>query len=170
MDILQVASSRRWCNKLWNAVRFAMMNLGDGYTPLLTLIPETMPLSCQWILSSLNNAISKTVDSLNAYELSDAADTVFHWWQNQFCDVYIEAIKPYFTSPEYYALERNHAQHALWVSLETGLRLLHPFMPFVTEELWQRLPWPKDSHRKESIMICEYPSPIEVYLSVSLCF
>ncbi|CAE6063173.1 unnamed protein product [Arabidopsis arenosa] len=160
MDILRVIGYREWCNKLWNAVRFAMMKLGDDYTPLLTLCPENMPLSCQWILSSLNKAISKTVDSLNAYEFSNAANAVYAWWQYQLCDVYIEAIKPYFNKPEY-ALERTHAQHALWVCLETGLRLLHPFLPFVTEELWQRLPWPKDCERKASIMICDYPSPIE---------
>lgn len=163
MDILRVIGYREWCNKLWNAVRFAMLKLGDGYTPLLTLCPETMPLSCQWILSSLNKVISKTVDSLNAYEFSNAANAVYAWWQYQLCDVYIEAIKPYFNKPEY-SLERTHAQHALWVCLETGLRLLHPFLPFVTEELWQRLPWPKDCERKASIMICDYPSPIEVSL------
>ncbi|KAF2558201.1 hypothetical protein F2Q68_00013408 [Brassica cretica] len=153
---------RQWCNKLWNAVRFAMMRLGDAYSPPLTLCPETMPFSCQWILSVLNKAISKTVDSLNAFEFSDAANTVYGWWQYQFCDVYIEAIKPYFAGDNpAFASERAHAQHALWVSLETGLRLLHPLMPFVTEELWQRLPSPKNSERKASIMICDYPSAIE---------
>ncbi|XP_019094404.1 PREDICTED: valine--tRNA ligase, mitochondrial 1-like [Camelina sativa] len=60
-----------------------------------------------------------------------------------------------------FASERAHAQHALWISLETGLRLLHPLMPFVTEELWQRLPSPKDTERKASIMICDYPTAIE---------
>lgn len=164
MDILRVFGYRQWCNKLWNAVRFAVMKLGDGYSPILTLSPEAMPLSCQWILLLLNKAITKTVDSLNAYEFSDAANTVYAWWQYQFCDVYIEAIKPYFTKPEF-DLERIHAQHTLWVCLETALRLLHPFMPFVTEELWQRLPWHKDCERKASIMICDYPSPIEVSVS-----
>ena len=154
---------RQWCNKLWNAVRFAMMRLGDDYSPPLTLSPETMPFSCQWILSVLNKAIAKTVESLNAFEFSDAANTVYAWWQYQFCDVYIEAIKPYFAGDNpAFASERAHAQHALWVSLETGLRLLHPLMPFVTEELWQRLPSTKKTERKASIMICDYPSAIEV--------
>ncbi|XP_010458966.1 PREDICTED: valine--tRNA ligase, mitochondrial 1 [Camelina sativa] len=162
LDILRVVGYRQWCNKLWNAVRFAMMKLGDDYTPPQTLIPETMPFSCKWILSVLNKAISKTVDSLEAFEFSDAANTVYAWWQYQFCDVYIEAIKPYFTGDNpIFASERAHAQHALWISLETGLRLLHPLMPFVTEELWQRLPSPKDTERKASIMICDYPTAIE---------
>ncbi|KAG5390872.1 hypothetical protein IGI04_032413 [Brassica rapa subsp. trilocularis] len=160
LDILRVVGYRQWCNKLWNAVRFALIRLGDGYSPPLDLSPETMPFSCQWILSVLNKAISKTVESLNAFEFSDAANTVYAWWQYQFCDVFIEAIKPYFVNPAL-ASERAHAQHALWVALETGLRLLHPFMPFITEELWQRLPSPKDSERKASIVICDYPSATE---------
>ncbi|VVA98452.1 unnamed protein product [Arabis nemorensis] len=162
MDVLRVVGYRQWCNKLWNADRFAMMKLGDDYTPppLHTLSPEIMPLSCQWILSVLNKAVSKTVDSLNAFELSDAANTVYSWWQYQFCDVFIEAIKPYFFAENPY---RTHAQAALWMCLEAGLRLLHPFMPFVTEELWQRLSSPQDCERKASIMICDYPSPIEAW-------
>ncbi|CAA7036162.1 unnamed protein product [Microthlaspi erraticum] len=157
MDVQRVVSYRQWCNKLWNAVRFAMMKLGDDYTPpasVKALSPETMPFSCQWILSVLNKAVSKTVDSLNAFELSDAANTVYSWWQYQFCDVFIEAIKPCFSADD--NLGRTDAQDVLWICLETGLRLLHPFMPFVTEELWQRLPSPRDCERKASIMICDY--------------
>ncbi|CAN6984997.1 unnamed protein product [Brassica oleracea var. botrytis] len=161
LDILRVVGYRQWCNKLWNAVRFALIRLGDGYAPTIVLSPETMPFSCQWILSELNKTISKTVESLDAFDLSEAANTVYAWWQYQFCDVFIEAIKPYFANAPLAASERAHAQDALWVSLETGLRLLHPFMPFVTEELWQRLPSPKDCERMASIMICDYPSPIE---------
>ncbi|KAF3590472.1 hypothetical protein DY000_02023528 [Brassica cretica] len=159
MDVQRVVCYRQWCNKMWNAVRFAMMKLGDNYTPpVKTLCPETMPFSCKWILSVLNKAVTKTVDSLNAFELADAANTVYSWWQYQFCDVFIEAIKPCFSGEN---SDRTHAQDTLWVCLETGLRLLHPFMPFVTEELWQRLPSPKGCEREASIMICEYPSPIE---------
>ncbi|CAN7127573.1 unnamed protein product [Brassica rapa subsp. narinosa] len=159
MDVQRVVCYRQWCNKLWNAVRFAMMKLGDDYTPpVKTMCPETMPFSCRWILSVLNKAVIKTVDSLNGFELADAANTVYSWWQYQFCDVFIEAIKPCFSGEN---SDRTHAQDTLWVCLETGLRMLHPFMPFVTEELWQRLPSPKGCEREASIMICEYPSPIE---------
>ncbi|CAF2108849.1 unnamed protein product, partial [Brassica napus] len=126
LDILRVVGYRQWCNKLWNAVRFALIRLGDGYSPPVAVSPETMPFSCQWIQQG---------------HIEDA-------------------IKPYFVNPAL-ASDRAHAQHALWVTLETGLRLLHPFMPFITEELWQRLPSPKDSERKASIVICDYPSAIE---------
>ncbi|KAK4396334.1 Valine--tRNA ligase, mitochondrial 1, partial [Sesamum angolense] len=125
-------------NKLWNAIRFAMSKLGDDYIPPAAIVPDTMPFSCKWILSVLNKAISKTVLCLDSYEFSDAATAV-------------------------YSCRRRYAQDTLWLCLDNGLRLLHPFMPFVTEELWQRLPSKKDSVRKESIVISEYPSTVECW-------
>lgn len=154
---------RQWCNKLWNAVRFAMSKIGDDYTPPTNIVPDVMPFSCRWILSVLNKAISKTVSSLDSYEFSDAATAVYSWWQFQLCDVFIEAVKPYFASDDpKFASARSSAQDTLWVCLDNGLRLLHPFMPYVTEELWQRLPSSGDCTRKDSIMLCDYPSVVEV--------
>ncbi|GAB2242518.1 hypothetical protein Droror1_Dr00019293 [Drosera rotundifolia] len=162
LDIQRVVGYRQWCNKLWNAIRFAMSKLGDDYTPPTDVVPEIMPFCCQWILSVLNKAIGETVASLEAYKFSDAATAVYSWWQFKLCDVYIEVIKPYFVgSDSSAASSKRFAQDVLWLCLETGLRLLHPFMPFVTEELWQRLPQPKYSVRKESIMICEYPPVVK---------
>ncbi|GFQ01299.1 valine--tRNA ligase [Phtheirospermum japonicum] len=164
LDIQRVVGYRQWCNKLWNAVRFAMTKLGDDdYTPPLSseIDPAGMPFSCQWILSVLNKAISKTVASLDSYEFSDAATAVYSWWQFQLCDVFIELIKPHFVAGHNDASARRYAQDTLWLCLDYGLRLLHPFMPFVTEELWQRLPCKKGSVRKESIVISEYPSHVK---------
>jgi valyl-tRNA synthetase len=162
LDIQRVVGYRQWCNKLWNAIRFAMTKLGDDYTPPSKINPETIPLSCKWILSVLNKAVSKTVSSLDSYEFSDASSAVYAWWQSQLCDVFIEVIKPYFSGNDpAYESARTDAQDTLWVCLDSGLRLLHPFMPFVTEELWQRLPSPKHTQRKESIMLCDYPSVVE---------
>ncbi|KAL0697749.1 hypothetical protein Bca4012_053871 [Brassica carinata] len=93
LDILRVVGYRQWCNKLWNAVRFALIRLGDGYSPPLALRPETMPFSCKWILSVLNKSISKTVESLNAFEFSDAANTVYAWWQYQLVVLVIIALR-----------------------------------------------------------------------------
>ncbi|TQD80580.1 hypothetical protein C1H46_033884 [Malus baccata] len=164
LDIQRVVGYRQWCNKLWNAVRFAMSRLGDDYVPPSDVNPDALPFSCQWILSVLNKVISKAVLSLEAYDFSDAATAVYAWWQYQLCDVFIEAIKPYFSgnNPKFES-ERGFAQATLWLCLDNGLRLLHPFMPFVTEELWQRLPSPKDHKRPASIMICEYPSTVECW-------
>ncbi|XP_015087822.1 valine--tRNA ligase, mitochondrial 1 [Solanum pennellii] len=162
LDIQRVVGYRQWCNKLWNAIRFAMSKLGEDYTPPTKIVPHEMPFSCQWILSALNKAIARTVSSLESYDFSDAATAVYSWWQFQLCDVFIEVIKPYFTgdNPEFVSARRS-AQDTLWLCLDNGLRLLHPFMPFVTEELWQRLPASGDSIKKESIVISDYPSYVE---------
>ncbi|KAM5570845.1 valine--tRNA ligase, mitochondrial 1-like [Rosa sericea] len=171
LDINRVVGYRHWCNKLWNAVRFAMLKLGDGYVPPSSEInPNELPFICQWILSVLNKAIDKTVSSLESYKLSDAAKAVYGWWQNQLCDIFIEAIKPYFAGNDpKFAAEREFAKHTLWLCLDTGLRLLHPFMPFITEELWQRLHLASSSSSSSSlvapasIMICDYPCMIECW-------
>ncbi|KAK9926074.1 hypothetical protein M0R45_023327 [Rubus argutus] len=165
LDIKRVVGYRHWCNKLWNAVRFAMLKLGDGYVPPANAInPEELPFICRWILSVLNKAIDKTVSSLEAYKLSDAAKAVYGWWQNQLCDIFIEAIKPYFSGENpMFAAEREFAKHTLWLCLDYGLRLLHPFMPFITEELWQRLRFNAVAAAAAgplSIMVCEYPSMV----------
>uniref|UniRef100_A0A0D9VNJ4 valine--tRNA ligase n=1 Tax=Leersia perrieri TaxID=77586 RepID=A0A0D9VNJ4_9ORYZ len=162
LDIKRVVGYRQWCNKLWNAIRFAMGKLGSNYTPPASISVTTMPPICKWILSVLNKAIDKTVTSLEAYKFSDATSAIYSWWQYQLCDVFIEAIKPYFfNDSQELESARAASRDTLWVCLDTGLRLLHPFMPYVTEELWQRLPQPKDSCRKDSIMVSEYPSLVK---------
>ena len=144
-------------------MRFAMSKLGDDYTPPASIVPDVMPFSCRWILSVLNKAISKTVSSLDSYEFSDAASAVYSSWLFHLCDLFIEAIKHYFASDDpKFVSARGFAQDTLCVCLDNGLRLLHPFMPFVTEELWKRLSSSRDCPRKESIMICEHPSVVEV--------
>ncbi|XXG89905.1 hypothetical protein AAC387_Pa12g1796 [Persea americana] len=162
LDIQRVVGYRQWCNKLWNAIRFAMSKLGDEYVPPLKLDVDSMPFTCKWILSVLNKAIFKTVSSFESYEFSDAATAVYSWWHYRLCDVFIEAIKPYFSTDSSFEPSKRAARDTLWVCLDNGLRLLHPFMPFVTEELWQRLPQPSGNYKKkESIMIAEYPTVIE---------
>ncbi|XP_030936958.1 valine--tRNA ligase, mitochondrial 1-like isoform X2 [Quercus lobata] len=164
LDIQRVVGYRQWCNKLWNAVRFSMSKLGDDYVPPTNVNPDDLPFSCQWILSLLNRAILKTIAALESYKFSDAASTVYSWWQYQLCDVFIEAIKPFFAgSDPKFEIARRFARDTLWLCLDNGLRLLHPFMPYVTEELWQRLPSSRDQTAMESIMICKYPSIVECW-------
>ena len=165
LDIQRVVGYRQWCNKLWNAVRFSMSKLGDDYVPPTNVNPDDLPFSCRWILSLLNRAILKTIAALESYKFSDATSTVYSWWQYQLCDVFIEAIKPFFAgSDPKFETARSFARDTLWLCLDNGLRLLHPFMPYVTEELWQRLPSSRDQTAMESIMICKYPSIVEVSL------
>ncbi|KAI4347497.1 hypothetical protein L6164_008307 [Bauhinia variegata] len=164
LDIQRVVGYRQWCNKLWNAIRFAMTKLGDDFAPSTDWTPDVLPFSCQWILSVLNKAISKTLKSLESYDFAHAATSVYSWWQYQLCDVFIEAIKPYFAGDSTeFTSERRYAQNTLWLCLDNGLRLLHPFMPFVTEELWQRLPSSSECEKAKSIMICDYPSIVECW-------
>lgn len=147
-----------------------MSKLGDDYIPPASLTPSVLPFSCQWILSVLNKTISKTVKALESYDFSHATTAVYSWWQYQLCDVFIEVIKPYFTGNDpKFTSERRFAQDTLWFCLDTGLRLLHPFMPFVTEELWQRLPSSREFKKVESIMICDYPTAVEVSFLKYFC-
>ncbi|KAL2948777.1 hypothetical protein AAZX31_20G142400 [Glycine max] len=108
LDIQRVVGYRQWCNKLWNAVRFAMSKLGDDYIPPANLIPDVLPFSCKWILSVLNKTIFKTVKSLESFEFSQATTAVYSWWQYQLCDVFIEVIKPYFTAPVVTEIINSH--------------------------------------------------------------
>ena len=148
---------------MWNTVRFAICKFGNDYVPPANVNPDKLPFSCQWILSLLSKAISKTITALELYELSDAASTVYSWWQYQLCDVFIEAIKPFFAGNDLeFESMRSSTRDTLWLCLDNGLRLLHPFMPYVTEELWQRLPSSRDQTAIESIMMCKYPSIVEV--------
>ncbi|CAI7748199.1 unnamed protein product [Closterium sp. NIES-53] len=182
LDIQRVHGYRLWCNKLWNAIRFAMLNLGDSFTPP-SVLPQPssssssspaltpplnfafsapLPLACRWILSVLNDAVTRAVTALEGYDLAEATNAAYAWWQYQLCDVFIEVAKPAFNAAEgEEALKlKQVTREVLWVCLDAGLRLLHPFMPFVTEELWQRLPKPAD-YSWPSIMLAPYPSPVK---------
>lgn len=115
---------------------------------------KSLPFICKWILSVLNKTLSRTISSLESYEFLDATTSFFAWWQYEPCDTFLEAIKPYFFES---SLLRS-AKHILWICLDNGLCLLHHFMPFVLEELWQRLP--QHIGEKDLIMISNYPSVV----------
>ncbi|KAK2985084.1 hypothetical protein RJ640_022962 [Escallonia rubra] len=135
LDIDRVSGYRDWCNKLWNAVQFALNELGDNYTPPAEILPVDA-------LSTKQNHIQNCVITHLLIPMSSRMRPLrYTWWKYQFCGIYIEAIKPYFTNNDpTFAFARSSAQDTLWVCLDNGLRLLHRFMPFVTEEFWQRLP------------------------------
>lgn len=161
LDILRVVGYRQWCNKLWNVIRFAMTNLGTEFVPSANINPASLPFSCQWILSVLNKTIEKTVKGLESYQFSESTTALHSWWLYELCDVFIEVIKPTMNGDNEAA--KKASRDTLWVCLDSGLRLLHPFMPFLTEELWQRLPQREgDSHSKTSIVIAVYPAVNQV--------
>lgn len=166
LDIKRVIGYRYWCNKLWNAIRFAMMNLGGNFFPTQPndMDVATLPVGCQWVISRLNYAVNTTQSSMEAYDFTAATTAIYAFWQYELCDVFIEIAKPYLSN-ESNAVIQSQWRQTLWTCLDTGLKLLHPFMPFVTEELWQRLPkCSKDTHCTEkSIMLTTYPTWISTW-------
>eukprot|EP00761_Pharyngomonas_kirbyi_P014295 gb/GECH01014325.1/.p1 GENE.gb/GECH01014325.1/~~gb/GECH01014325.1/.p1 ORF type:complete len:972 (+),score=309.36 gb/GECH01014325.1/:1-2916(+) len=160
LDILRVVGYRNFCNKIWNAVKFGLMNL-EGYEPS-ELLPGVsgefgLSFSDRWILSKLSKAAANVDKAMEAYDFSSATTYVHQFWLYELCDQYLELLKPVMSGDNEKA--KIAAKQTLYICLEWGLRLLHPFMPFVTEELWQRLPGA--SMRPESIMIAEYPPYVE---------
>jgi valyl-tRNA synthetase len=167
LDIKRVVSYRHWCNKLWNAIRFAMMNLGDDFEPKsaadFAAVAKKLPFACTWILSRLSSATRTISDAMFAYDFSSATSSVYGFWQYELCDIFIELAKPLLNGDD--ETTKELTKQTLYVCLETGLRLLHPFMPFVTEELWQRLPAQASNMEQDdyprSLMIAKYPTPVE---------
>lgn len=140
--------ARNFANKLWNASRFALMNL-DDYTQNTEF--RELTLADRWILSRYHRAINEVTGYLERYELGEAARVMYEFSWSELCDWYIELIKPRLygkTTPS----DQATAQQVLVTVLRGTMELLHPFMPFITEEIWQHLP-----HRGESIMLQHWP-------------
>jgi valyl-tRNA synthetase len=146
----RVEGYRNFANKLWNAARLVLSNL-EGYDPAGDIAPAG--LAERWIQSRLQETIATVREALDAYRFNDAAGAIYQFLWNDFCDWYLEIAKVALYRGDDEAARRR-VQHTLVTTLETTLRLLHPFMPFITEELWQRLP-----HAGESIMIAPFPKP-----------
>jgi len=145
----RVEGSRNFANKLWNAARLVLSNL-DGYDARRAARLSPGPAE-RWITSRLHATIAEVRDHLRRYRFNDAAAAVYQFVWHQYCDWYLEMAKIALYRPER-PEERLRTQHALVTVLEATLRLLHPFMPFITEELWQRLP-----HEGDSVMVAPYP-------------
>ncbi|HHU69377.1 MAG TPA: valine--tRNA ligase [Thermoanaerobacterales bacterium] len=144
----RVESSRNFANKIWNASRFVLMNL-EGYNGDKAKF-EDLTLSDKWIISRLNTLVYEVTESLDNFEIGIAAQKLYDFIWSEFCDWYIE-----LTKQRLYSNNKNDkitAQYVLSVSLEKIMRLLHPFMPFITEQIWQHLP-----HEGDSIIKSEWP-------------
>ena len=140
---------RNFANKLWNASRYVLMNLsGDGKNELPGL--EKLEISDKWVLSKLNTLISEVMDNLEKYELGVAVQKVYDFIWDTYCDWYIELTKARLYSEE--AERKQTALQVLVYVLDQVLRLLHPFMPFITEEIWQSLP-----HEGDALIAAKWP-------------
>src|SRR5919198_3028321 len=145
----RIEGYRNFANKLWNAARLVLSNL-DGYDAAKARKAEPA-LADRWIQSRLAATAGAVRAALRRYRFNDAASAVYQFLWHEYCDWYLEIAKlSLYRAAE--PVERLRTQHTLVEVLETTLRLLHPFMPFVTEEVWQRLP-----HKGESIMVAPYP-------------
>jgi len=132
-----VEASRNFANKLWNAARFVMMNL-DGQTPQKLGQPVVTELSDRWILSRYHQVVKQTTNSIDNYGLGEAAKGLYEFIWGDFCDWYIELVKSRL-QPTADPASRRAVQQTLAYVLEGILKLLHPFMPHITEEIWQVL-------------------------------
>ncbi len=133
----RISGYRNFCNKLWNASRFAFMNL-EGYAGSTELeTHEERNLADRWILSRLNETCKEVNQALDEFKFNEGASAIYKFIWNEFCDWYIELSKSVLMSD---GPNKPVTQNVLVHVLETGLRLLHPFMPFITEEIWQKLP------------------------------
>jgi valyl-tRNA synthetase len=150
-----VEAARNFANKIWNASRFVLMNL-EGQTPaqLGSPVPEALELADRWILSRLHSTATQVIEELEAYGLGEGARLLYSLIWDDFCDWYIELAKPRLRGED--LASKRTAQQVLATVLETILRLLHPWMPHVTEEVWQLL---TQANQTTSISVQPYPTP-----------
>ncbi len=137
---------RNFCNKIWNASRFVLMNLQIEDNAL----PDTLELPDRWILSTLNDTVREVCENMDRFELGVAASKLYDFIWDSFCDWYIELTKPRLNGTD--AAASECAQRVLLYVLTEILKLLHPFMPFITEEIWQAIP-----HEGDALIVADYP-------------
>ncbi|MBR1697797.1 MAG: class I tRNA ligase family protein, partial [Anaerovibrio sp.] len=146
----RVESARNFANKLWNASRFMLMNL-EGFDKSFVPAAEDYTMADKWILSRFAKTAQGVTENLEKYELGEAGRLIYEFIWSEFCDWYIELSKARLYDKEN-VKPRQTAQYVLGYVLERTLRLLHPFMPFITEEIWQHIP-----HEGKSIMVSQWP-------------
>ncbi|MDD2672509.1 MAG: valine--tRNA ligase [Syntrophales bacterium] len=150
----RIEGYRHFINKIWNAAKFSLMNLEDypdDYKPK----PADFSLADRWILDRLNNAVADVTGHLDEYRFNDAAGRIYQFIWHEFCDWYLEMIKPALYRSQDIRRKRA-AQHTLVQVLRTTIKLMHPFMPFMTEELWQKF-----RNDGSSVMVSEFPAADE---------
>ncbi|MGH7429679.1 MAG: class I tRNA ligase family protein, partial [Candidatus Methylomirabilaceae bacterium] len=147
----RIEGYRHFCNKIWNAYQFLSRHValvGQDSPPLGSL---SLDLADRWLLSRLQGLIEAVTEGLEAYRFNEAASALYQFLWHEYCDWYLEIVKARLNSGE--AEEQQRAGVTLLLhGLETSLRLLHPFMPFITEEIWQRV-----SHRGTRLMVTDWP-------------
>ena len=145
----RVEANRNFANKLWNATRFLMMNMTDEITDSNFNL-EKLHYEDKWILSKLQKVIKSITEKIEKYDIGLAADDIYGFIWSDFCDWYIEIVKPVLYSDN--VEEKTNTVKVLLYVLENILKLLHPFMPYITEEIWQALP-----NREAALIVSKWP-------------
>jgi valyl-tRNA synthetase len=150
---------RHFANKIWNASRFALMSLDDFKVDEIHTVfdPNDYGLPDRWIRGRLNQVIRETQKAMENYKFNEATHTLYQFIWHEFCDWYLELIKPYLYQNKDPS-RRIRTQETLLIVFDATLKLLHPFMPFITEEIWQQLPLKKENG---SLMKTSFPKPDE---------
>lgn len=147
----RIEGYRNFMNKLWNASRFVLMTVGNEETDVTQANPKTMP--DRWIRSRLNEVIGEVRRALEEMRFNEVAEALYQFTWHEFCDWYIELIKPHFAKGAS-TQDQSSSQKTMLFVLDKLLRLLHPIIPFVTEEIWQKLPIKKET---PNILLAPYP-------------
>jgi valyl-tRNA synthetase len=158
----RIEGYRHFCNKMWNATRFTqpyLTELAEGGSggALAEGVPAATTLANRWILDRLGAALAGAQQGLEQYRLDDAVQVLYHFFWNELCDWFLELTKPVFQAGT--DADKRETAAVLAYALEAAMRALHPFAPFVTEELWQRLPRP--ASRPASVCVSRYPTAEE---------
>ncbi len=154
----RIEGYRNFCNKIWNAARFVQMNLGD-FTAGPLVKDELVNLPDRWIVSRMNEVSADVERALEEYRFNDAASALYQFIWHELCDWYLELVKPVLYGDDETAKTRT--LNCLVNVFERTMRMLHPFMPFITEELWRSMPL---RERADSIMVAAYPEKDEAFI------
>eukprot|EP01133_Synstelium_polycarpum_P014797 gene14797-17491_t len=169
LDILRVVGYRHFCNKVWNATRFAIMKLGEGYQPIAfdaaALLENTNAVN-RWILNAATRAMTACETGFQNYDFAQVTSAIYNFWLHDLCDFYLETTKPIFSEEDVAGIKLK-TKHTLYTCIEIGLKLLHPFMPYITEELYQAIPRRPDD-KIETIMLAQYPLPTQQWVDATI--
>ncbi len=152
LSVKRIEGYRFFCNKIWNAYRFVAGHMREEDVPTAPLSQLSLTLPDRWILSRMNEVIRGVTEAVQAYRFNDAVSILYQFLWHEYCDWYLEMVKARLTGTGDEA-EKRTGRLLLVRVLEQSLRLLHPIMPFITEEIWQRLP-----HEGVSIMLAPWPT------------
>ena len=156
--LLEMGST--FANKVWNASKFVISNL-EGFKEDISILDLDFKLEDQWILSKLQNSARKFNEEMEEYNIDSCAKIAYEFFRNDFCDWYVEIAKTRIYGVDADNTDRQTAQWVLRHILDNGLRLLHPFMPFITEEVWQKI-----KVYGESIMLADFPREDKALINV----